>query len=84
MCMHVTLISIYFEMAEISNQISDVNCAIEFYCEALKMKHDFLEARLALTKLHLQQGDLTACDQECVILLRIDQDNEQAVLVRDA
>ena len=69
-------------MAEISNQISDFKVAVEFYCEALKKRHDFLEARLALAKLHLLQGDLMACDQECIIMLRVDQDNEQATLVR--
>ena len=76
--------SIYFDMAEINMQVSEkyIQIAIELYCEALKKQHDFVEARLALAKLHLRKGDTTACDQECVILLRVDQDNEQATLVR--
>ena len=74
--------SIFYDLAELSVQRADSSTAIEYYCEALKKKHDFTEARLALAKLHLQLGDLASCDQECVILLRMDQDNEQASLVR--
>lgn len=73
--------SIFFEMAKASQQLEDSSRATTYYCEALKKKHDFLEARLALARLYLAQGDVTSCDQECIILLRIDQDNEQAALV---
>ena len=74
---------IYFDMAEVSNQLGDIKKAVDSYAEALKKKHSFLEARLALAKLYLQQGDLSSCDQECVVLLSVDQDNDEASLVRE-
>ena len=73
--------SLFFSTAEVSQELGDTKGAIENYGYALKKKRSFVAARIALAKLYLQEGNLSACDQECVSLLSVDQDNEEATLV---
>ena len=68
-------------MAELSHLIMDDKNAIRFYSEALRKKPDYTKARLALARLFLDVGEIEACDQECVTLIQMDQDNEEATLV---
>ncbi len=56
--------------------------AQRLYRDALSFDESYSEARIALAHLHLQKGELDACEQECVTLLRTDPDNERASVVR--
>lgn len=56
--------------------------AMRLYKEALHHDESHSEARLSLADLHLQKGELEACDHECITLLRTDPDNEHATVVR--
>ena len=68
-------------MAEHNSETKDFDNAVRFYREALLHNESHSIARLALAQLHLQRGELEACDHECVTLLRTDPDNEQATVV---
>ena len=68
-------------MAELNEETSNTENAIVLFQEALKRKPNFIETRLALAKLYLRHGNLDACDQECISLLAMDHDNEEATLV---
>ena len=71
------------EMAEHYTQLRNHDNAVRFYREALLHHEGHSPARLALAQLHLNKGELEACDHECVTLLRTDPDNEQAAVVRN-
>lgn len=36
----------------------------------------------SLAHLHMLTGDLEACNQRCMLILKLDKDNDQATLVR--
>ncbi len=55
--------------------------AQRLYRQGLSYDEHYSEARLALAQQHLQRGELEACEQECVTLLRTDPDNETATMV---
>ena len=55
--------------------------ASELYTEALKHRDGLPRALLALAQLHLASGELASCQQQCVALLRVDPDNQNAAIM---
>ena len=54
--------------------------ALQFYNEALKHDNANETALLALAELHKERNELDQCQNQCVQLLRIDSNNDQATM----
>ena len=54
---------------------------MELYNEALRLCESHSGSLLALSKLHLSAGNMDACQQQCVVLLKHDPDNEEAAVM---
>lgn len=59
----------------------DEDQAIALYNEALRHDNSNVSAMLALAKLHLRSGDLERCNSQCVTILRVDEQNEEASMM---
>lgn len=70
-------------MAGLYHQNLDIDKAIRFYRDALKHWPEYSEARTALANLFLEQGKLDDCDQECIAMIRLNEDDDQASLVKE-
>ena len=70
-----------YRLAEFYKSINDSDKSLLYYNESLKHNEGHEKARLALAKLHLQNGDLDACQSQCVTLMRMDQNNKEASLM---
>ena len=55
--------------------------APEFFKEALKYDDAHEKALLALSKIYLNNGELSNCQNQCATLLRIDPGNKEGLVV---
>ena len=55
--------------------------ATQFYNEALRHSEAHTGSMLALAKLHLANGDVDGCQQQCVLLLKHYPNNEEAAIM---
>ncbi len=69
-------------MADHYGEAGNYSEAQKLYREGLSYDDHYSDARIALAQQHLQRGELEACEQECVTLLRTDPDSETASMVR--
>jgi len=63
------------------NNLNDIEEAVSLYNEALRYDGANVQSMLALAKLHLQAGDLERCHTQCVTIMRVDEQNEQAAMM---
>lgn len=70
-----------FQIAEDHMTARRLDEAMGFYNEALKHDEANKKSIFALARLHLMRGETDACQQQCVTLLRIDPDNEEATMM---
>uniref|UniRef100_A0A8B9PB49 Tetratricopeptide repeat protein 21B n=1 Tax=Apteryx owenii TaxID=8824 RepID=A0A8B9PB49_APTOW len=69
------------EIAKLSTAQRNYEKAIKFYKEALVHCETDNKAMLELARLYLAQDDTDACQHQCSLLLKNDQDNEAATMV---
>ncbi|OCT63545.1 hypothetical protein XELAEV_18044641mg [Xenopus laevis] len=69
------------EIAKHSTVQRDYEKAIKFYKEALVYCETDNRVMLELAHLYLAQDDTESCQQQCALLLKIDQDNEAATMM---
>ncbi|CAH3021819.1 unnamed protein product [Porites evermanni] len=69
------------EMAELSITARDYAKAINFYKEGLTYDETYLPAMLQLARMYLTVDDLDACQQQCVQLLKMDSENDDATVM---
>ncbi|KAE8581031.1 hypothetical protein XENTR_v10024640 [Xenopus tropicalis] len=69
------------EIAKHSTVQRDYEKAIKFYKEALVYCETDNKVMLELAHLYLAQDDTESCQQQCALLLKIDQDNEAATMM---
>ncbi|NXA46707.1 TT21B protein, partial [Nothocercus julius] len=69
------------EIARLSTAQRNYEKAIKFYKEALVHCETDNKAMLELARLYLAQDDTDACQHQCSLLLRNDQDNEAATMM---
>ncbi|XP_061199524.1 tetratricopeptide repeat protein 21B isoform X2 [Neopsephotus bourkii] len=69
------------EIAKHSTAQRNYEKAIKFYKEALVHCETDNKAMLELARLYLAQDDIDACQHQCSLLLRNDQDNEAAAMM---
>ncbi|KAL6760145.1 intraflagellar transport protein [Haematococcus lacustris] len=72
---------ICFELAEHAKQQRQFSKARELYNEALRSCESHSPSMLSLAKLQLAEGDVDACQQQCVLLLKHYPDNEEASIM---
>jgi len=72
---------ICFDLAEHYQKGRKFEKAIELYNEALKNSDTHSKSMLALAKMHLADGNLDACQQQCVLLLKHNPDDEEASIM---
>nr|XP_013815924.1 PREDICTED: tetratricopeptide repeat protein 21B [Apteryx mantelli mantelli] len=69
------------EIAKLSTAQRNYEKAIKFYKEALVHCETDNKAMLELARLYLAQDDTDACQHQCSLLLKNDQDNEAATMM---
>ncbi|MEW5298948.1 MAG: hypothetical protein WDW36_002017 [Sanguina aurantia] len=72
---------ICFDLAEHHQKTRRFDKAIELYNEALGHYEHHSRSSLALAKLQLAEGDSEGCQAQCVSLLKLDPDNEEASIM---
>jgi len=70
-----------FEVAEDLVKTRSYDQAAANYQEALKYDEHHIKSMTALARLMLLRGDADACQNNCVALLRVDPENEEATLM---
>lgn len=69
------------EMAELASNAREYDKAINFYKEGLAYDETYLPAMLELARLYLTVDDLDSCQQQCVQLLKMDAENDDATVM---
>ncbi|KAJ3090291.1 Tetratricopeptide repeat protein 21B [Quaeritorhiza haematococci] len=79
------LSNICFELAELfvgeSGGIKDLDRAVTFYEESIQYNPTHKKSMLALCKLHMSKNDLTAAQDQCATMLRMDVGTEEATMM---
>lgn len=70
-----------YRLAEYYRSIHQLDKSMQFYNESLKYNESHEKSRLALAKIHLINNDLEGCQQQCVTLMRLDPNNQEASLM---
>jgi tetratricopeptide repeat protein 21B len=60
---------------------NDVGDAVKFFKNALEHDNSYEVAMLGLAKLYLKQGELQKCQHQCGLLMRIDENHEEAAMM---
>uniref|UniRef100_A0A7S0S5T6 Tetratricopeptide repeat-like domain-containing protein n=1 Tax=Chlamydomonas leiostraca TaxID=1034604 RepID=A0A7S0S5T6_9CHLO len=72
---------ICYDLAEHNKKLRKFDQAMEFYSEALRNCDTHSKSMMAAAKLHLANGNVDACQQMCVTLLKHDPQNEEASIM---
>eukprot|EP00736_Rhodelphis_marinus_P011266 Rmarinus@m.19544 len=76
-----TAAKICFTLAQYHREQHETDKAINMYNEALKHDEQHEESILALARLHLERNELELCQQQCLTLMNIDPNNEDASIM---
>ncbi|KAI8911381.1 hypothetical protein DFJ77DRAFT_469797 [Powellomyces hirtus] len=78
----IVLASINYCLAEIlEKDLKDIETAMSHYSEAVEQNSSDFKSTLALCGIYLQKNDLISAQQQCANLLRLDPENDGALML---
>lgn len=69
------------KLAELHRNRREFLKAVDFYKEAIEIDGKDIKSMLALAQIYHTMGKMQQCNQQCLMILNIDRNNNEATLV---